>query len=152
MKRKKLTNLLLTAVIGLTTAGAIFTANYSSTCSKISEETITIQDGITDNLSSKNCLIMDNENIYTSDKIWNQPEGYNYYRIYVTNEQNEEMKMTLRYDKSSTQYIIPNNDSKTFIVSNAQAVEHKLSFSTESGAIKGKINVRISETEKEEKI
>jgi len=111
------------------------------------EEIITIQDGITDDLSSKNYLVIDNEDIYNSDKIWNQPAGHTNYRVYVTNEQNEEMRMTLRYGESIMQYIIPGNDSKTFVVSNAQAVEHKLSFSTDSGAVKGKINVKVLGTE-----
>lgn len=94
--------------------------------------------------------VIDNESIGSSGVYWNQPKGFKSYRVYVTNDTNEEMTVTVRYPSGwgRTDYYIetiPANSGKPFTVNNAQPGTHRVSFNTSTGYISGKISVRVSD-------
>lgn len=162
MKLKKIAVLSLTAAIGLTMVNCVFATNEKIYFSEVSDiqkveqisesdfapdEEVEIPDGVIDIPSARNnYVIINNEDITTSDKTWDQPNGYSYYRFYIKNTRNEKLKVTLRYGKTSKQYTIDGNKDKTVTMANAQPVKHTLSFSSDSGIVSGKVNVRVSDT------
>lgn len=97
---------------------------------------------------SESYLLIDNESIYTSDKIWNQPSGYKSYIIQILNNRNEDLIFTVKYGTNSESYTVASNSSKTVISNNATAGTHKISFSTISGLVDGEISVTVFETSK----
>lgn len=77
--------------------------------------------------------------------MWSQPKGYNYYRIFITNEKDEVMKVTITYGKGSYPYNMKANSGITITAENEPPVEHNVSFSTSSEAVSSVINVIVSD-------
>ncbi len=92
-----------------------------------------------------NFLIINNEDIYTSGKSWTQPGGYIYYRVNVTNTRSETMTLIIAQDGAAyATFSVPANGSITINGSEIRGNQN-ISFSTPSGVVSGKINVRVSD-------
>ena len=94
-----------------------------------------------------NYLALDNVSISTTSNLWDQSSGFAYARVYVKNDRNGKLKLTLRSPagKVYAEEDIAANGSITLLVSNASTGAHKASFSSPSGSISGTITVRVSD-------
>lgn len=146
-KKSLLVLALVVTLIFATTVDVLASDTSTKLYTSSIKEVVTVQDGIVDdNVTRNNYLVIDNENIYTSGKYWDQPSGYASYRIFVSNTKNETMKVTVSYGSLSYDFNVSANGTNTITVNNAQAVRHYVSFSTNSGAVSGTISVRVSNT------
>ena len=97
-----------------------------------------------------NHLTIDSESIGNSGTSWYQPKNYNAYRVWVKNDTNESMKVTIRYStgwfSSETHTMtVPANKCKTLTVNNAKSGKHTISFTTSSGYVSETVSVRVSD-------
>lgn len=97
-----------------------------------------------------NHLVVDSESIGNSGTSWDQPKNYNAYRVWVKNDTNESMTITIRYStgwfSSETHTMtIPAKKGKSLKVNNAKSGQHTISFTTSSGYVSGTVSVRVSD-------
>lgn len=86
--------------------------------------------------------------ISTASLYWDQPSGFSYYRAFVTNTKDEDLKVVIDYDGTVDHtFTVKANSSYTLKVSNAKAKRHTVSFSSASGKVSGNITVRVSDQE-----
>lgn len=82
---------------------------------------------------------------------WYQKKGYTAYRVWVQNDTNQVMKVTVTYTgmpsgKSLTFNVQPGKGNG-IVVNNAwEGVQHYIDFQTGDGTLKGACSVRISDT------
>ncbi len=89
-------------------------------------------------------LVIDNEIIYNSDKVWTQPDGFGYYILDVSNIGKEKLTIIVRNENYYEKFTVAPNSSKTMEVNDAVGGDYRVSFTTASGEVYGKISVRIS--------
>lgn len=92
-----------------------------------------------------------NESISEDGITWYQKQGYTAYRIWVRNDTNREMKVTVTYTGmpagKSLVMRVQAGKSKSMVVNNARAgVQHYADFQTDDGSFEGICSVRISDT------
>ena len=92
-----------------------------------------------------------NESISEDGITWYQKQGYTAYRIWVQNDTNREMKVTVTYTGmpagKSLVFRVQAGKSNSMVVNNAWAgVQHYADFQTDDGSFEGICSVRISDT------
>lgn len=128
--------------------GVVIETNEDDADVSIEEVAIeTREDDSDDRVPRDSYLAISDESIGSSGRRWDQPEGYNAYRIHVTNNRNEKLTVTVSYDNGNKRWSfeVPANDSRTRTVNNAWSGRHNVSFTTSSGALSGTISVRVSD-------
>ena len=98
----------------------------------------------------KNYLVIDNEAIGNSGKQWSQPAGFPYYRVWVRNDTNETMWVTVSYtygngNEGSHRMVIGANSEDTLKIVDARPGFHYIGFMTSSGIVEGRVSVRVSD-------
>lgn len=90
-------------------------------------------------------LPIDSEKIYTSNKVWTQPEDCSSYMISVLNKKSEPMKCTVKYgDNKFYSFTVMPHKTSDISVNDAFEGEHTISFSTDSGYVAGIVTVAVS--------
>lgn len=97
-----------------------------------------------------NHLVVNSESIGNSGTSWDQPKNYNAYRVWVQNDMNESMEVTIRYSTgwfSSEIHTmtVSAKKGKSLTVNNAKSGQHAISFTTSSGYVSGTMSVRVSD-------
>ena len=94
---------------------------------------------------------VENESISEDGITWYQKQGYTAYRIWVQNDTNREMKVTVTYTGMpagrSLVFRVQAGKSKSMVVNKARAgVQYYADFQTDDGSFEGICSVRISDT------
>ena len=94
---------------------------------------------------------VENKPISQDGITWYQKQGYSAYRIWVQNDTNQEMKVTVTYtgmpDGKSLVFRVQPGKGNGMVVNNAwDGVQHYVDFQTDNGSLKGTCSVRISDT------
>ncbi len=76
-----------------------------------------------------------NDTLDEGGNRWDQPNGYNAYRVWIENDGNETLYVTISYGQYEHEYTVSANGTKSFTVNNAHDVRHYIDYTTKSGAL-----------------
>lgn len=92
-------------------------------------------------------VILD-DSVSTYGRYWDQPSGYEWYRMYIVNNTNETLYFTVQHGGST--YIsdsVGPNTSYPFVAHPVAAGRHTVSFSSNNGYVSGTVTVRVSDSQ-----
>lgn len=149
--KKRFMSMLMAVCMVVALSGMCFATSPGST--GIQEPEVPVEDfGEEGIMPLASWCPIDNLPITSGGLWWKQDSGYSTYRVWVQNDTNEEMTVTITYDgmPAGKEIVkkVPANSSKTIVtIDNAwEDAMHHIDFQTSSGSVAGICNVRISTT------
>lgn len=99
-----------------------------------------------DDYSARNNYVILDDTINSSGRGWNQPNGYGFYRTFITNTTNQRMSITIEDATGSihTGFSANANSSTTIYGNNVSPGRISVFFSTPNGVVTGTITTRVS--------
>lgn len=95
--------------------------------------------------TQQNNLVIDNHAITTSGTSWQQPNGFPFWRAFITNDSDQTLTVTYTYSTGQTmRVVVPARNTLTSTTSNATAGTTRADFSSPNGTVNGRITVRVS--------
>jgi len=101
-------------------------------------------DSLSSQEENKVYTVIDNENIYQSDKTWDQPLGFDVYHITIHNTSDETLYYTVRGGSDDYSGSVKADSVYTFSKTDAPHDKHTISFSSPSDTLSGTISVKIA--------
>lgn len=95
-------------------------------------------------------LKIDNADLNNNGNSWDQPSGYDYARVFISNSQSQKLNVYISYKlngKKQNIYTgtVSANGTSTINVTNASGHVFYVDYNTADGTVSGKISVRASD-------